>query len=252
MASDFYSALAADQVVFNSQWNRDSFLDGIARFFDKLPDALPSGVPERIRHKSSILPVPIEDRLFDTMGRAFNRECPHLLWNHRWEYDKRPESLLALLRRLRQRKQPFRCSIVGEQFRRQPKAFDAIRQEFPEHIENWGYVESRAEYDRLLASADVVMSTAIHDFQGLSMLEAMAAGCLALAPDRLAYGEYVPESQRYPALDNQPEAEGEVAGDHLIDMLRAGDCHPRPPEEWRLSRLQGDYRKRLFAALGKD
>jgi glycosyltransferase involved in cell wall biosynthesis len=244
---NLYSALAANQVVFNSHWNRDSFRDGIARFLDKLPDGVPQDVGTRILNKSLVLPVPIEDRLFESSGRVLNRECPHLLWNHRWEYDKGPECLLALLRRLQQQGQPFRCSIVGEQFRRQPEAFERIREEFPEHIDHWGYLESRAAYDKLLATADVVISTATHDFQGLSMLEAMAAGCLALAPDRLAYREYVPDSQRYPSLEHDAVAEGEGAANHLVMMLKAENYEPQPPEAWRLSRLREDYTKLLLA-----
>ena len=45
-----------------------------------------------------------------------------------------------------------------------------------------GLIERKEDYRALLAEADVVLSTAIHDFQGLSVLEAVAAGLLN-APD---------------------------------------------------------------------
>src|SRR5690606_10562790 len=87
---NLYSALAADQVVFNSAWNRDSFLQQAGAFLRRLPDGVPSGIIERIRDRSSVIPVPIEDRLFVARRQSGVPAVPHLLWNHRWEYDKGP------------------------------------------------------------------------------------------------------------------------------------------------------------------
>lgn len=242
---NLYSALAADRVLFNSGWNRDSFLDGAYQFIDRMPDRLPAGMTARIHEKSHVLPVPIEDRLFVSRSESLNLTTPHLLWNHRWEYDKGPERLLALLRELARRQQPFRLSVVGEQFRRQPPAFGQIRQEFGAQIVCWGYQESREDYDRLLAGADVVISTATHDFQGLAMLEAMAAGCLALAPRRLAYPEYVPAAQCYSSHEDDVEAEAAAAADCLQTLVHQ---QPQPimPDPWRLSGLVADYRHHIL------
>ncbi|MFL1483475.1 DUF3524 domain-containing protein [Marinobacter sp. LN3S78] len=241
---NLYSALAADRVLFNSAWNRDSFLDGAYRFIDRMPDRLPPDMTNSIREKSHVLPVPIEDRLFVPRPSPPDLDCPHLLWNHRWEYDKGPERLLYLLRELKRRQQPFRLSVVGEQFRRQPPAFDRIQEEFGEYLVHWGFQDRREDYDRLLASADVVVSTATHDFQGLAMLEAMASGCLALAPHRLAYPEYVPASQCYPSREDDVAAEAAGAADCLQTLL-----HQRPravsPDGWRLSRLVLEYRRHI-------
>jgi hypothetical protein len=57
--------------------------------------------------------------------------------------------------------------VVGEQFRNEPEAFSLIRQRHQGRIQNWGYLADRAEYDALLRQADLVVSTALHDFQGL-------------------------------------------------------------------------------------
>lgn len=150
---------------------------------------------------------------------------------------------------LARRQQPFRLSVVGEQFRQQPSAFGQIREEFRPQIVCWGYQESRENYDRLLAGADVVISTATHDFQGLVMLEAMASGCLALAPNRLAYPEYVPAAQCYTSREDDAEAEAAAAADCLQTLL-----HQRPatvaPDAWRLSRLVADYRHHIQEAIG--
>ncbi len=247
---NLYSAVAADLVLFNSAWNRDSFLEGAGRFLEKMPDGLPDGLISSLREKSHVVPVPIEDRLYIEKPRSISPECPHLLWNHRWEYDKAPDRLLLMLDALVAAGQDFRLSVVGEQFRNQPEAFNLIRERYRERIVNWGYLESRADYDRLLTEADVVISTALHDFQGLSVLEAMASGCLALAPDRLAYPEYVPAPQRYASHADDPEAEAWAAASVLRRLLQQppGPCMP---QAWRLSELQKKYYKVISATLGR-
>ncbi len=241
---NLYSALSADCVVFNSGWNRDSFLVGVSSFVRKLPDRVPEGLIETLRDKSRVIPVPIEDRLFADRPPLLGRTCPHLLWNHRWEYDKGPDRLSNFLRVLEQRSVPFRLSVVGERFRSYPKAFDRIREEFGGRIEHWGFLDSREDYDQLLRRADIVVSTAMHDFQGLSMLEAMASGCVPLAPDRLAYREYVPDRCRYESHEEDAALEAEAAADTLEQLLEE---QPRacPPEGWRASSLAGDYRSLL-------
>ncbi|GGY70766.1 tRNA-queuosine alpha-mannosyltransferase domain-containing protein [Marinobacter zhanjiangensis] len=246
---NLYSALAADRVLFNSAWNRDSFLDGAYRFIDRMPDRLPADMTHSIREKSHVLPVPIEDRLYVSRTDPLNLTNPHLLWNHRWEYDKGPERLLALLRELKRRQQPFRLSVVGEQFRRQPPAFDRIREEFGQQILCWGFQDSRQDYDRLLATADVAVSTATHDFQGLAMLEAMASGCLALAPRRLAYPEYVPAAQCYASREDDAATEARAAADCLQTLLHE---QPEPVmlDAWRLSRLADEYRRHINELSG--
>lgn len=245
---NLYSAVAADRVVFNSEWNRESFLREAYAFLDKLPDGLPEGLIRRLEAKTSVVPVPIEDRLFTGRTREPDRECPHLLWNHRWEYDKAPDRLLRLLDQLIMVGQDFRLSVVGEQFRSQPEAFDRIRQRHGERIINWGYLASRTAYDELLAEADAVISTALHDFQGLSMLEAMASGCLAIAPNRLAYPEYVPPDQRYDSYEDHPEREAECAARTLLWVLRNSPL-PTQPDNWRLSNLRQKYHAVIRACM---
>ena len=244
---NLYSAIAADCVVFNSAWNRDSFLSGARAFLDKMPDGLPDGLIDGLDEKSRVIPVPIEDRLFVHQPGPVNWARPHLLWNHRWEYDKGPERLLKFLQALDKRAIPFRLSVVGEGFQSHPKAFDQIHQQFENRIEQWGFLESRDDYDQLLRQADVVVSTALHDFQGLSMLEAMASGCVPLAPDRLAYREYVPEGCRYPSHEHNADAEAEAAADGLEALMRNQPARC-PPDPWRASRLAEPYQS-LFVEL---
>ncbi|MDO3722699.1 DUF3524 domain-containing protein [Marinobacter sp. chi1] len=245
---NLYSAISATTVVFNSDWNRRSFLAGVEALFRKLPDGIPEGALERLTAKSQVVPVPVEERLFRERQRPPDTDCPHLLWNHRWEYDKGPDRLLMLLDELRLQGQNFRLSVVGEQFRQQPGEFESILERHGDRIVYWGFLADQSQYDKLLQEADVVISTAVHDFQGLSMLEAMASGCLALAPDRLAYPEYVPASQLYPSVSGRPDREAEGAARQLVNMLASGSV-ASVPDEWRESRLLTAYEKMIHTTL---
>ena len=56
-------------------------------------------------------------------------------------------------------------------------------------ITRWGFLADRAEYQAALSASDVAVSTAHHEFFGIAMVEAVAAGCFPLTPRRLAYPE---------------------------------------------------------------
>ena len=184
-----YAALAADCLLFNSHYNRTTFLAGVAALLKKLPDAVPLGVVERLAVKAQVLPVPLEHTKTCT---ALRSPGPlQVVWNHRWEYDKGPELLLAAIGEL-PADLSLQFHVIGQQFRRRPAEFDQIRQTLEQRgwLGRWGYIESTDEYRTLLREAHVVLSTAHHDFQGLAVLEAVAEGCLPLLPDRLVYPEW--------------------------------------------------------------
>lgn len=209
--TSIYSALSADKLLFNSAYNRDTFMNGVDELLNKMPDAVPKGVVQSLCNKSQLLPVPVLVKPSPT--RVPQQETPHLLWNHRWEYDKAPERLLAALKILKANGVDFRLSIVGQQFRRQPSAFKDIKtlmSHKPDSLIHFGYMESRGQYLSLLEQADIVLSTALHDFQGLSVLEAAICGCFPIVPDRLAYREYLPENCRYRSEIYNPEVEAEA------------------------------------------
>lgn len=215
---NLYAALSADRLVFNSDWNRRSFLAGVEQLLQRLPDAVPAGIIDRLGGKASILPVPLETDVFRPHDAVRDFSRPHVLWNHRWEYDKGPEVLLAFVEHLKALKQPFSLSVVGEGFRRCPAPLTRLREAHSDVIHHWGFIPEVEDYRRLLAQADLVLSTAWHDFQGLSVQEAMAAGCLPWVPDRLAYPEYVPNGFRYPAMEDAT-AQGQVAAENLVSAL---------------------------------
>ena len=191
--TSIYSAIASTRLLFNSAYNQHTFLSGAKALLNKLPDHAPTAAIDALAEKSRVLPVPIEAASSVKQQDASNSPVT-LLWNHRWEYDKGPERLLLVLRELSKQGLDFRIHLLGQQFRQQPESFAIIKTEFSDQIISWGYIESRQQYLQTLQASDIVFSTALHDFQGLAMLEAMRADCIPVAPNRLAYPEYIPAS----------------------------------------------------------
>jgi len=184
--SNMTTGLAARQVWFNSAFNRDSFFGALTDVLKKMPDYQPLDAVARIREKSRVWPQGVAE----FPARGPRKPGPlRLLWAARWEHDKDPDSFFAAVELLRQQGSDFRLSIIGEQFREVPEVFERARREFEGHIDRWGYQESRTEYEAALLEADVVVSTAAHEFFGVSIVEAVAAGAYPLLPHRLAYPE---------------------------------------------------------------
>ena len=183
---NFKSALAAEQVWFNSAYNRNTFLDKLTDFFDRMPDNQPLEAIETIRRKSEIFPPGIETPLKQNTRSNYPR---HILWAARWEADKNPQEFFQALRVLKKNKIDFRLSVIGEKASRVPEIFAHAKKEFADQISNWGYAESRKKYLDILAETDIIVSTAIHEFFGISVVEAIAAGAYPLLPQRLAYPE---------------------------------------------------------------
>ncbi|MBN2447186.1 MAG: DUF3524 domain-containing protein, partial [Phycisphaerae bacterium] len=189
------TALAADAVWFNSAFHRDDFLGALHKALRKMPDYHLPDVVKRIRSKSSIEPLGIRE-----IAPADTREPgpARILWVARWEHDKDPDSFFAAIRQLRASGVDFRLSVIGEQYAESPDVFDAAREEFADHIDHWGYQATRTDYENVLRAADLVVSTARHEFFGVSIVEAIAAGAWPVLPRRLAYPEIVGP----PAIEN--------------------------------------------------
>lgn len=205
---NLYTALAADYCLFNSEYNRRTLLEGASALLAKLPDHVPSGIIERIEHRSAVLPVPLNEDSYLT-HRAHSEKF-HITWNHRWEFDKNPQLLLDSMITLDEMDVDFTLHVVGQQFRKVPKQFEQLKTRLGSKIGHWGYMQSRREYQKLLQQSDVVLSTALHDYQGIAVLEGAAAGAYPVVPDRLAYTELFPKACRYESFDsnvNQVEKE---------------------------------------------
>ena len=186
------SALAADAVWFNSRFHMESFLDALVKFLKSMPDFQPLEAVDIIRAKSSVHHPGIADLEY----LPERKPGPlRILWAARWEHDKNPELFFKALEILKADNVPFRLSVIGQSFRDRPDVFAGAREIFSGHIDHWGYQKIRADYEHVLQQADVVVSTANHEFFGISVVEAIAAGVYPLVPDRLSYPEIIGQAQ---------------------------------------------------------
>ncbi len=187
------SALRADCVCFNSAYHRDSFLDELPRLLKHYPDYTELWTVEALRARSQVLPLGLDlARLDRTQPVEPHRGRPVILWNHRWEYDKDPETFFRALYTLADEGLDFGVLLLGENLRQEPEEFLEARRRLGNRIVHFGYAEDSATYARLLWRADLVVSTAIHDFFGAAIFEACYCGCFPILPRRLAYPELIP------------------------------------------------------------
>ncbi len=211
---------AADRVVWNSGWNRDSFIEGMAAILRHAPEPVDDRWVARLEARSVVVPPPIEMaevRMAGTAGEAARAEAAEVLhntaggsysgppearaglvrvaWPHRWEHDKGPEELLGLADEAWEREQAggprIRWWLLGQRFNAVPDALKLMLERHSPRIEHAGPLPRR-DYLEALHGCDWVLSTARHEFYGMAVVEALMAGCLPWLPERLSYPGLVP------------------------------------------------------------
>jgi glycosyltransferase involved in cell wall biosynthesis len=219
------TCLASNRVLFNSAFHREQFIEAIPEFFKRMPDHVPAGVDKEIRAKSGVQHLGIEPP--GDLSPSETRDGPPILaWNHRWEYDKNPDLFFHTLFELDAKGVDFQLVVLGESFVQTPQVFEEAKEKLAHRILHYGFAESREDYWRLLKSADIIVSTSIHDFFGLSVVEGIAAGCFPVLPMRLAYPELLPHTVHADCFFKEDD---EFAA-RLEDLL----IHPLPPIAMRL------------------
>uniref|UniRef100_A0A5K3FTR6 tRNA-queuosine alpha-mannosyltransferase n=1 Tax=Mesocestoides corti TaxID=53468 RepID=A0A5K3FTR6_MESCO len=240
------SAVVADLVFFNSEFN-------MRGFYDRLPAFLGAGLPtppiprvpdprtlvsDILLPKSRVLYFLVDTPLSCSTHEAVRSQAERIrrrgdshlkiLWNHRWEYDKNPVDFFKVIFSLAgitvdedffQRGMTtlrpsvgdvcqeavstfstqahsnlkFTASVLGASNQDAPCIFSMAEPLLRAAgvVSAWGFVESREAYWLELASCDVVVSTAHHEFFGVSVVEAVSVGCVPLLPNRLSYPELV-------------------------------------------------------------
>jgi glycosyltransferase involved in cell wall biosynthesis len=200
------TSLVADLIVFNSNYNRNTFLENINIHLKMSPEIrYKINVKTDLEPKSSVVYFPINlnetfissivlDTLMNDLifyldyneylstfnfynlilknnnNRKFILERPiNILWNHRWEHDKNPDEFFDALFKLNELGINFRLHVIGEQYNEIPDIFNEAKEKLKNKIDTWGYQASKLDYYKVLSKCDLVISTALHEFFGVSV-----------------------------------------------------------------------------------
>ncbi len=201
-AINFSTALCSDSLAFNSNFNFSSFLTGNKAYLKKASDMKLLDSQRDIASRSEVIHPGIDFDSIDRMkgtgqDKLSEGRAPVIIWNHRWEHDKNPAEFFEVLGEIKERGIGFKLIVLGESYENIPDCFGWAQERFRDEIIHFGYAESKDDYSSWLKKGDIVISTAIHEFFGISVLEAVRAGCTPILPGRLSYPELFPEKYLY-------------------------------------------------------
>lgn len=245
--SNLTSAATAKLVVFNSSYHRDETISAAHQLLSRLPDAVPSGLAQELADKARVLPVPLIINEAHDLEREPRQGALRLVWNHRWAQDKDPDGFFAALTELVERGLDFQVAVLGRKSGKPPAVFERVAELLGERLVHLGPVEERREYWGWLFWADVCVSTALQEYQGLAVAEAAWAGCRPLVPDALVYPEIYPPDLRYApgelanqiaALAARPDLARQGEYRSLVEHMT--DANLRPAWHFLLEELYGN------------
>ena len=189
------SSLYANNLVFNSEFNRNSFFNGATKLLNELPRNTLNleGLNTNIIYPGIEYPTSFN----------YNQSIPILLWNHRWEHDKNPELFIKGIEVLQRKSIDFKLIILGKGTEKE-EVKKLFEKQFKNELIHCGYVEGRESYLKLISKATHIPVTSKHDFFGLSIAEAMSYNCFAILPNHQAYPEHLLGNEKSGVIYNYP------------------------------------------------
>ncbi|WP_461207053.1 tRNA-queuosine alpha-mannosyltransferase domain-containing protein [Clostridium sp. DL1XJH146] len=210
---NYTSALCSDHIYFNSNYHMQSFYNALNLFLKAVPDYKNLQAIEELKSKSSVLSLGLDLNKFDSSinqnklctiesnldttnhiyseNKAFtfnfNKSMPLIIWNHRWEYDKNPESFFNALFKLKEKNLKFKVAILGESYKNKPKIFEKAKLILKDEIVKFGMADTFKEYAEWLRYGDILPITSNQDFFGISIMEGVYCGLYPILPERLTY-----------------------------------------------------------------
>ncbi len=227
---DIKNCLVADRVLFNSCFHREAFLDAVRALEASDPELALPDAAAHIEAKSGVVypgvemvgegmpvsgeppqgrktpgadalgnanpagtptPAPLTRPDSAARSRIPGSRPPRILWNHRWDFDKRPGYFFRAAEMLADRGLDFELVVLGEAVW-QSAAIARAREVLAGRIVHWGYAPDRDTYRRLVSDCEITVSTAIQENFGIAVVEAVSAGCIPALPRRLSYPELIP------------------------------------------------------------
>ena len=189
---NFSSAWVADRLIFNSYYHQKDFFTRLPPFLKQFPDSISDHDLRSIKAKSTVIEPGIDATKLKMHRSRSSSDEPIILWNHRWEYDKNPDLFFQVLTKMKSRQVAFKLVLLGPMPAKLPTYLEEARHLFADDILQFGYLPSFESYCKWLWKADVVISTSIQEFWGISVAEALFCECLPLLPNRLSFPDLLP------------------------------------------------------------
>ena len=185
------SALASDQVWFNSEHHRTAFHSAVQHWMKRMPKPHIPALVERIDAKSQVMHLGLDfagwDELKPQASTAGPTASPIILWNHRWSWDKGADAFVGFVDDVLEAEIPASFVILGEAFERRPEGWDAMKDKLGNRCLQWGYADSKDDYVRWLWRSDVAPVHPKQEYFGLSIVEAMRCEVIPWVPNAHAY-----------------------------------------------------------------
>lgn len=239
------SALAADEVWFNSHFHRNSFLEAAVELVAEMPDgkfSLEQLKGSQVRY----LPVNLK-RMGNLTPEQIHRPLHkplRIVWNHRWTRDKGADRFVATLHALRAESIPFELALMGLGL--SSSEWDEELNTFSDQIQFRQPASSPSEYSHWLAWADLMFHDPRQEFFGISVVEAMHHGVLPIVPHHGPYPELLGDI-KIPSKNDNDLASLMFTLSHVdISNLRsqlvrraADFCHISQQKLWTSSIVDG-------------
>jgi glycosyltransferase involved in cell wall biosynthesis len=191
------SMLAADAVWINSAYHLDVLGEGLRQLLPAAPDRGHGHLLEPLLQTVEIVPVGVRFGS-QPIERAEN-PIPVVLWNHRWDSDKNPDVFVRAIQRISAAGTDLRVVLAGEDSWEGDVRRSDARARLGDLVLASGPFDA-SDYHGWLRRSDVVVSVADHEYWGVSVVEAIQAGCVPVLPDAHSYPEIVPEQYHAAAL----------------------------------------------------
>lgn len=241
---DLISMLTVDQIWFNSRFHRRVALQSTVALLDLMPAEQRVDAQAELVDKSCVV-YPGVDLSWATPSPA-GPGPPIVLWPHRWEADKNPDVFERAVVGLDRAGLDFGLVLAGADSVSASSVRARLVERFAERILATGPFDTDS-YRRWLQRSHLVVSCTAHEFFGMAVVEALAAGCRPVLPQAFSYPEIVGPAGRDRLY--KPRTFGSALADAVRRWPNVGPAVPVGRFAW--SRRILDYDERL-AALGVD
>lgn len=190
------SALASDQIWFNSHFHLRTFIAAAQDLMRKMPDAHIDLSHFEENARVMHLPLPLQKRFGSGETLALDRQMGRpvrILWNHRWSIDKGIDRFLRLLEALAAEGIDFELILLGVGASHPGSPWLESLKKWRHCILHQGKLDNLSDYGHWLQQADILVHDPRQEFFGISVVEAMWHGVLPVLSPRGPYDEYVPK-----------------------------------------------------------